>query len=74
MGENIPLLNNILNIDSTSETYLIQEVQDEKYELLFGDGYFGKKLENGAVITATYIITDGKDGNGSTNFHILVEF
>jgi len=47
---------------------LIQEVQDEKYELLFGDGYFGKKLENGAVITATYIITDGKSGNGSANF------
>ena len=43
-------------------------MQDEKYELLFGDGYFGKKLENGAVITATYIITDGKEGNGSSNF------
>ena len=59
---------NILNIDSTSETYLIQEVQDEKYELLFGDGYFGKKLENGTNITATYIITDGKAGNGSAVF------
>jgi len=60
--------NNILNIDSTSEIYLLQEVQDEKYELLFGDGYFGKKLENGTVITATYIITDGKAGNGSSVF------
>ncbi len=60
--------NNILNIDSTSEIYLLQEVQDEKYELLFGDGYFGKKLENGTIITATYIITDGKAGNGSSIF------
>ena len=68
LGREYSLANNILNIDSTSEIYLIQEVQDEKYELLFGDGYFGKKLENGAVITATYIITDGKDGNGSSNF------
>ena len=59
---------NILNIDATSEIYLLQEIQDEKYELMFGDGYFGKKLENGAVITATYIITDGKDGNGPNNF------
>ena len=68
LGREYSLANNILNIDATSETYLIQEVQDEKYELLFGDGYFGKKLENGAVITATYIITDGKSGNGSANF------
>ena len=68
LGREYTLAENILNIDSTSETYLIQEVQDEKYELLFGDGYFGKKLENGAIITATYIITDGKDGNGSANF------
>jgi len=68
LGREYSLASNILNIDATSETYLIQEVQDEKYELLFGDGYFGKKLENGAVITATYIITDGKSGNGSANF------
>jgi len=68
LGREYSVASNILNIDSTSETYLIQEVQDEKYELLFGDGYFGKKLENGSTITATYIITDGKSGNGSTNF------
>ena len=68
LGREYSLASNILNLDSTSETYLIQEVQDEKYELLFGDGYFGKKLENGTIITATYIITDGKAGNGSANF------
>ena len=68
LGREYSVASNILNIDSSSETYLIQEVQDEKYELLFGDGYFGKKLENGSTITATYIITDGKSGNGSTNF------
>ena len=68
LGREYSLSTNILNIDSTSETYLIQEVQDEKYELLFGDGYFGKKLENGSIITATYIITDGKAGNGSAIF------
>ena len=68
LGREYLRADNILNIDSTSEIYLIQEVQDEKYELLFGDGYFGKKLENGSTITATYIITDGKSGNGSANF------
>ncbi len=61
-------VDNILNIDSTSEIYLIQEVQDERYELLFGDGIFGKKLENEAKITVQYIVTDGKEGDGPSNF------
>jgi hypothetical protein len=68
LGREYSLVDNILNINSSSEIYLIQEVQDEKYELLFGDGYFGKKLDNGAVITITYIVTDGKDGNGASRF------
>jgi len=68
LGREYKKIDNILNVDSTSETYLLQEVQDEKYELLFGDGIFGKKLENETIITVTYIITDGKDGNGASNF------
>jgi hypothetical protein len=45
-GRQYSRVDNILNLNKDSEIYLIQEVQDEKYELLFGDGYFGKKLEN----------------------------
>jgi hypothetical protein len=67
-GREYSLANNILNLNATSEIYLIQEVQDEKYELLFGDGYFGKKLETGSIITVSYIITDGKNGNGASHF------
>ncbi|GIS09193.1 MAG: hypothetical protein CM15mP113_3230 [Pseudomonadota bacterium] len=37
--------------------YFFLEVQDEKYEILFGDGLFGRKLENGAIITARYIVS-----------------
>ena len=68
LGREYKRVDNILNINSTSETYLIQEIQDEKYELLFGDGVFGKKLENDAIITVSYIITDGIDGNGPALF------
>jgi len=68
LGRQYEQIDNILNVNSTSETYLIQEVQDEKYELLFGDGIFGRKLENGTIITVTYIITDGKEGNGASRF------
>ena len=73
-GREYQVADNILNINSTSEIYLIQEVQDEKYELLFGDGFFGKKLENGNVIDVSYIVTDGKDGNGASNFTFAGRF
>jgi hypothetical protein len=69
LGRQFKLVDNIINVNSTSEIYLIQEVQDEKYELLFGDGYFGKKLENGSVITVNYIVTDGIEGNGASVFN-----
>ena len=68
LGVEYSLVDNILNVNATSQIYLIQEVQDEKYELLFGDGYIGKKLENNSVITVTYIVTDGKEGNGASSF------
>ena len=61
-------IDNILGIDSNSAIFLIQEISDEKYELFFGDGIFGKKLVNNNQITATYITTNGKDGNGATDF------
>ena len=64
LGTEYSVVDNILNVNSTSEIYLIQEIQDEQYELLFGDGFFGKKLENNTVITVDYIITNGKSGNG----------
>ena len=68
IGRKFKQVDNILSLDKTSEIYLTQEVQDEKYEILFGDGFFGKKLENGQTITATYIVTDGLDGNGPSEF------
>ena len=69
LGREYRKVDNILNITDVSETYLIQETTDERYELLFGDGVFGKKLENDAVITVSYIVTDGVEGNGPALFN-----
>ena len=74
LGKQYKIIDNIVNVTSVSETYLIQEIQDEKYELLFGDGTFGKKLENGAVITVQYIITSGAAGNGPRVFTFAGSF
>jgi len=68
LGREYRKVDNILNITDISETYLIQETTDERYELLFGDGVFGKKLENDAIITVSYIVTDGVEGNGPASF------
>ena len=72
-GVQYNLINDIINVDSNSKIYLINEIQDEKYELKFGDGFFGKKLGTGAGqdgdrIKVRYIITDGEDGNGAQRF------
>ena len=61
-------IDNITALDSTSNIYLIQEIKDEKYELLFGDGFFGTKLGDGDIIEVSYIITDGKAGNDGKFF------
>jgi len=61
-------IDNITDVTGSSHIYLIQEIQDEKYQLLFGDGLIGRKLETGEIITVNYLITDGKEGNGATNF------
>ena len=58
------LVDNIIGVTSTSNIYLIQETTDEKYEVLFGDGIFGQKLNSGNVIEISYIKTEGKEGNG----------
>ena len=68
IGVKYARVDNILKLDKNSEIFLSQEIQDEKYEILFGDGFFGKKLKNGSTVLATYIVTEGKDGNGPTNF------
>ncbi len=74
LGRNYRMIDNILSIDKNSEIFLAQEVQDEKYEILFGDGLFGRKLENKSVVTATYIVTDGVSGNGPSNFSFQGSF
>ncbi len=55
-------------INGNSKIYFIQEVEDERYELIFGDGIFGQKLQNGNIIEVSYIRTSGPAGNGIVDF------
>ena len=55
-------------MNKDSKIFLIQEVQDERVEILFGDGYFGKPIETGQKITIEYLITNGSESNGASSF------
>jgi len=59
---------NILGVDANSKVFFLEEIEDERYELLFGDGVLGKKLDNGARIEVSYITTSGPESNGVRTF------
>ena len=59
---------NILNLDGTSEVYFVEEIEDENYEIFFGDGVFGKKLDNGSFVEITYLTTSADTTNGAKTF------
>jgi len=60
--------NSLFDIDGDSTVYFIQEVDDERYQVIFGDGIFGKKLEDSNFITVSYITSSGDAANGVNNF------
>jgi hypothetical protein len=62
------LQDNLFYIGSDSKVYFLQEVADERYELFFGDGVFGKKLDDQNYVTVTYLVTNGDAGNGFSQF------
>ena len=62
------LQDSLFYIGSDSKVYYLQEVEDERYELIFGDGVFGKQLEDSNYITVDYLTSNGDAGNGMSNF------
>ena len=62
------LKEDLFDLDSESRIYFIQEIEDERYELLFPDGIFGRKLEDGNIVEVEYIASNGDSGNGVNQF------
>ncbi|MBI51749.1 MAG: hypothetical protein CL779_00830 [Chloroflexi bacterium] len=54
----------LVTLTSETRAYWLEEVSNGFYHLTFGDGYFGKKLQNGAKIFVNYVVTNGELGNG----------
>lgn len=73
-SENSTILNNyvkastITDLDSKDRVYFIQEVEDLRYEVFFGDGVFGRESVDGEVVELYYIQTKGELGNNAGVF------
>ena len=62
-----------ISLTSESLVYFLQEVEQEKYEVYFGDGILGKKLDNGNLINLSYIVTNGESSNNISENFMLAE-
>tara|TARA_Y100000385_G_C13099754_1_gene643743 strand:- start:1322 stop:3211 length:1890 start_codon:yes stop_codon:yes gene_type:complete len=62
------LVENIIGESSSEPIFIIKESKDETYELIFGDGFIGKRLENGNVVEVSYVVCNEDETNGFQNF------
>lgn len=62
------LVTDTLTVTANSEVYYLQEGQDGRYQVYFGDDILGKKLNDGAILTLEYLKTNGQTPNGANNF------
>lgn len=62
------LATSFLDLNSTSEVYFLQATDNDRYEIVFGNGVIGKRPKNGASIFAEYRICSGELPNGAFEF------
>ena len=62
------LVTGITSLDETSRVYFLQEVEDGKFEVYFGDGVIGKALADGNIIILEYVVTNKTEANGASTF------
>ncbi len=61
------LSRDIFEVNGESKVFFIQEIEDERYEIFFGDNVFGKKLDDGNYIDISYLVCSGEEANGASN-------
>ena len=62
------LASGLTSLDNTSKAYFLQETEDGKFEIYFGDGVVGKSLEDGNIVIMEYIVTNKTEANGASSF------
>ena len=60
-----------VNLDSNSRIYFLEEVDDLRYKVIFGDGVLGRQLVDGEFVKIDYVRTVGKEANGARDFTFI---
>ena len=56
------------SVTDTSKVYFLQEVDDGKFEVYFGDGVLGAAVSTGNIVILEYIVTNRDESNGASTF------
>ena len=62
------LASGITNLDSTSKVYFLQEIENGRFEVYFGDGVLGEAIADGNIVILDYITCNRDEPNGATSF------
>lgn len=62
---------NLFNVTPTSKIFFIQEIEDQRYEIIFGDGIFGQALQEQNYIEVSYLTTNSSSANGVSSFSFI---
>lgn len=62
-------VNNVLDVTATSKVFYLEERTDGYYQIVFGDGVLGKKLEVGNIVIVDYMTTNASLANGARVFY-----
>jgi hypothetical protein len=60
-------VSSVIELTSDSLVYYLEEVEDGKYRITFGQGALGKNLDDGNIVYFDYLVSSGADGNGVLN-------
>ena len=58
------------SLDDTSKVYFLQETEDGKFEVYFGDGVLGKSLADGNIVILEYVVSNKTEANGASTFNL----
>ena len=61
-------VNSIVDIGSDDKIFYVDENLDEQYQLFFGDGVIGRKLDHNEFVEISYLVTSGETTNGASTF------
>ena len=65
------LAGNVTGLDENSRVFYLEETDDQRYKIIFGDGIIGRRLIDGEYITMNYVTTFGVEANGADNFAFI---